>query len=102
MLISLPSISFEGEVVPPGTMTDPEKAKKFDLNAFLFERHPKEKRFPEIEAAAKALKQEHGFKKVGAIGYCWGGWAVFQLGAKGFDPFLLPFLRIARYFDDLS
>ena len=38
---------------------------------------------PEIEAYVKSLKQEHGFKKVGAIGFCWGGWAVFQLGAKG-------------------
>ena len=46
-------------------------------------RHPKESRFPEIESYVKSLKQEHGFKKIGAIGFCWGGWAVFQLGAKG-------------------
>lgn len=74
-------------------------------------RNAKDKRFPEIKAAAEALKKDH--KKVGAIGFCWGkssflflsisprkreqllkvlhtniqpstgGWAVFQLGAKG-------------------
>ena len=41
----------------------------------------KEIRFPEIEACAKELKSTH--KKVGAIGYCYGGWACFQLGGKG-------------------
>lgn len=46
-------------------------------------RHSKDIRFPEIETCAKSLKQEHGFKKLGAIGFCYGGWAVFQLGAKG-------------------
>ena len=46
-------------------------------------RNSKEVRCPEIENCAKALKQEHGFKKLGAIGFCWGGWAVFQLGGKG-------------------
>ena len=42
----------------------------------------KEVRWPEIEACAKALKGELGFKKVGAMGYCYGGWAVFKLGDK--------------------
>ena len=58
------------------------KDKPFDLPAFIG-RNSKEIRWPEISAAAKALKQEHGFKKVGAIGFCYGGWAVFQLGSKG-------------------
>lgn len=73
--------SFGGEVVTPAMLEDPEEAKKFDLMAFLG-RHSKEIRYPEILAAATALKKEHGFKKVGAIGFCYGGWAVFQLGAK--------------------
>lgn len=55
---------------------------KLDLQSFIG-RHSKEIRFPEISGCAKALKQDHGFKKVGAIGFCYGGWAVFQLGAKG-------------------
>jgi len=71
-------------------MDDPEKAKQFDLMAFIG-RNSKEKRFPEMTACAKALKQEHGFKKLGVIGFCYGGWAVFQLGAKG------PFLSTASH-----
>lgn len=75
------AISFGGEVVTLDTM-DPEKNTGFDLGAFLG-RHSKEVRWPEIEACAKALKRGHGYKKVGALGFCYGGWAVFQLGAKG-------------------
>ena len=75
--------SFGGEVVPPDTMSDPEKQAKFDVRDFLMGKNSKDIRWPEIEACAKSLKGELGFKKVGAIGYCYGGWAVFQLGKKG-------------------
>ena len=61
---------------------DPKKRETFDLKAFLG-RNSKEKRFPEMSGFAKALKAERGFKKLGAIGFCYGGWAVFQLGEKG-------------------
>lgn len=44
-------------------------------------RNSKEIRQPEILSAASALRSQ--YKKVGAIGFCYGGWAVFQLGAKG-------------------
>ena len=64
-------------------MDDPEKRAKFDSRAFILGKNGKEKRWPEIVSCAKALKEEHGFKKVGAVGFCYGGWAVFQLGAKG-------------------
>lgn len=74
--------SFDGEVVTPETMEDPEKFKAFDIGAFLG-RHGKDIRGPEIFACAKALKQELGFKKLGAVGFCFGGWAVFRLGAQG-------------------
>lgn len=74
--------SFDGEVVTPETMEDPEKFKNFDIGAFMG-RHGKDIRGPEIFACAKALKQELGFKKLGAIGFCYGGWAVFRLGAQG-------------------
>jgi len=75
-------LSFNGEVVAPETMEDPEKRKHFDLMAFVG-RNSKEIRWPEIEGVAKELKSKHS--KVGAIGYCYGGWAVFQLGGKGKD-----------------
>lgn len=62
-------------------LLDPEKSKAFDLKAFIG-RHGKDT-FPTISRCVRALKQQHGFRKVGAIGYCWGGWAVFQLGGLG-------------------
>ncbi|KGQ02047.1 hypothetical protein PAAG_11225 [Paracoccidioides lutzii Pb01] len=48
----------------------------------------REIREPEIFACAKALRQK-SYKKVGAIGFCYGGWAVFRLGAKGHQPPLI-------------
>ena len=78
-------ISYDGEVVAQETMDDPEQFKNFDMAAF-FGRHSKEIRWPEILGCATALKQEYGFKKLGVIGFCYGGWAVFQLGAKGACP----------------
>jgi len=73
---------FDGEVVTPETMEDPKKREAFDIMAFIG-RNGKEKRFPEMVAVTKELKSKH--KKIGAIGYCYGGWAVFQLGAKGMN-----------------
>lgn len=60
-------------------MEDPEKAAKFDVGAFLG-RHSKEIRRPELFTVAKLLHDK--YDKVGAIGYCYGGWAVFELGAR--------------------
>jgi dienelactone hydrolase len=74
--------SFDGEVVSPDLFDDPEKFKSFDLTAMLG-RNSKEIRQPQIFACAKALKQEHGFKRLGAIGFCYGAWAVLRLAAKG-------------------
>src|ERR1700742_2457385 len=71
--------SFGGEVVSPEMMEDPEKSKAFDLMDFLA-RNGKERRQPEIFECARALKEELDFKKVGALGFCYGGWAVFRLG----------------------
>ncbi|MCJ1246468.1 hypothetical protein MMC30_003675 [Trapelia coarctata] len=69
---------FEGEVVSSDIFEDPQKREAFDIRAFLG-RNGKEKRFPEILACATALKSQ--FPKVGAVGFCYGGWAVCQLGS---------------------
>lgn len=37
---------------------------------------------PAVEACAKALKSEHGFERLGAIGFCYGGWGVCHLASK--------------------
>lgn len=50
--------SFDGEVVDPDAMSDPEKAKKFDLMDFIG-RNGKDKRWPEIKAAAQTLKSQY-------------------------------------------
>lgn len=71
--------SFNGEVVEPEMMEDPEKRKNFDIMAFIG-RNNKDIRYPEISANAKELKSN--YKKVAAIGFCYGAWAVLRLGAK--------------------
>ncbi|KAL8688572.1 MAG: hypothetical protein Q9218_005551 [Villophora microphyllina] len=73
---------FDGEVVAEQTLTNPEKRKDFDISAWAA-RHSKDKRGPTIFEAARALKRDHKFKTVGVVGYCYGGWASFQLGGKG-------------------
>jgi len=63
-------------------ISDPEKMKLFDLHGFLA-RNSKDIRRPEIFACAKILRSE--YQKVGAIGYCYGGWGCVELAAKGND-----------------
>ena len=70
------SNSFDGEVVDPEELY----SGKPPLMDFIG-RNSKQLRRPEILAAAQELKLK--YNKVGAIGYCYGGWAVFQLGEKG-------------------
>jgi dienelactone hydrolase len=42
-------------------------------------RNTKDIRRPEIHAVAKALRDK--YKGLGAVGYCFGGWAVFSLAS---------------------
>lgn len=60
-------------------MDNPQKTAAFDIPAFIA-RNTKTKRYPEISASANTLKST--YPKVGAIGYCYGAWAVFRLGAS--------------------
>lgn len=83
-------ISFEGEIVPEDTMSDERKRAAFDMAGFIG-RNSKETRWPCIEDAAKELKRK--YPKVGAIGFCYGGWAVFRLGA---DPALIDAVSTAH------
>lgn len=50
-------------------------------------RNSKENRWPELLACVKALKQK--YKKVGVMGYCYGGWSSFRLGSEEFNPRLV-------------
>jgi dienelactone hydrolase len=67
---------FGGEVLPAKTIVSEDWAA-LDLPSFIG-RNSREVREPEIFGCVKALR-EQGFEKVGAIGFCYGGWAVFRL-----------------------
>jgi len=76
---------FGGEVLNQDLLTsafgkgDQEAMAKLDVPGFLA-KNSKEIRGPEMFSCAKILKSQ--YKKVGAVGYCYGGWASFQLGSK--------------------
>ncbi|KAJ4415724.1 hypothetical protein N0V85_002599 [Neurospora sp. IMI 360204] len=72
---------FDGFVCPPELLIQ-ERRAEIDLKRFAKE-NAREVREPEIFAFARALKSAEGggFEKVGAVGYCYGGWAVFRLAA---------------------
>ncbi|EAA32437.1 alpha/beta-hydrolase [Neurospora crassa] len=72
---------FGGFVCPPELVLE-ERWGEIDIARFMKE-NAREVREPEIFAFAKALKSAEGggFEKVGAVGYCYGGWAIFRLAA---------------------
>lgn len=73
---------FGGESLP----TDLVMAGRFadlDLPSFMA-RNSKLAREPEMVAFIKTLRA-NGFEKVGAIGYCFGGWAVFRLAGAEYQ-----------------
>lgn len=51
-----------------------------DIPGFVA-KNTKEIRTPELFEVAEILRSRH--KRTGAVGFCYGGWAVFTLGAKG-------------------
>ncbi|KAL3437000.1 Alpha/Beta hydrolase protein [Aspergillus tetrazonus] len=71
---------FGGEVLDFDLLAA-EKFDQIDLKGFIA-RNGREQREGEIFETARALKRDLGFKKVGAVGYCYGGWASLRLGAK--------------------
>ncbi|KAF4214651.1 hypothetical protein CNMCM8980_008177 [Aspergillus fumigatiaffinis] len=72
---------FGGESLPPDIVLDKTRWGELDLPGFM-SRNTKAIREPEIFSCAKALRTAHGYASIGAIGICYGGWAVFRLGAK--------------------
>lgn len=71
-------------------MIDPALAKskdwsRFDLAGFAA-RNGKAQRRASILSAARILRETHRYKRLGAVGYCFGGWAVFALGAAEHNP----------------
>jgi len=94
-----------GEVLPFDILLS-GRWHEIDIPGFL-EKNSREIREPEIFDFARALRAKH--KKVGAIGFCWGGWAVFRLGAKEHQPPLVdciiaghPSLLIKKDIDEVA
>ncbi|KAK4163090.1 putative hydrolase [Cladorrhinum sp. PSN259] len=71
---------FGGAVLSPALINNPAEWPKSELPKIMAA-SSKDVRGPEMVSLAKFLRTQH--KRIGAIGFCYGGWAVFQLGAKG-------------------
>ncbi|KAI0535570.1 dienelactone hydrolase [Xylaria digitata] len=56
----------------------------------------REIRGPEIIACARAIKVELGFRRLGALGYCYGGWAVCHLASKEEEITLVDAISMAH------
>ncbi|KAI0205082.1 dienelactone hydrolase [Astrocystis sublimbata] len=85
---------FDGWVID-WELVEEERFDKIDMKA-IAEANSREIRGPEMEACARALKAEHGFKRVGSIGFCYGGWAVCQLAHKRHSPPLVDAITMAH------
>lgn len=75
-------LRFGGEVLPEDIINDPSRWGELNLPQFMA-RNSKAIREPEILECARQLRHNH--RKTGAIGFCFGGWGVFRLAAKGRD-----------------
>ncbi|KAI1187468.1 putative hydrolase [Nemania serpens] len=69
-------------------LVEEERFQELDLPRMAKE-NSRQVRAPEMEACARALKSTHGFKRLGAIGFCYGGWAVCHLGSREREPGLV-------------
>ena len=70
-------LSFGGEVLDAKVLMS-GKWETLDMAGYTA-RNSKEIRRDEIFGFARQLRQN--YRRVGAIGFCFGGWAVLQLGA---------------------
>ncbi|KAK5048374.1 hypothetical protein LTR84_006044 [Exophiala bonariae] len=82
---------FGGEVLSVEIINDQSRWGELNLPDFL-KRNSKEIRTREIFECAQDLRTKH--KKTGAIGFCFGGWGAFRLGAK--DRSLVDCISVAH------
>ncbi|KIW00050.1 uncharacterized protein PV09_08397 [Verruconis gallopava] len=72
---------FHGDPVPADAL-GPQAKAPFDLMKW-FHSHPPERVEPVLQAAIKGMKEEYGVKKLGAVGYCFGGRYVVRFLGNG-------------------
>ncbi|OQV07337.1 hypothetical protein CLAIMM_11788 [Cladophialophora immunda] len=71
---------FGGDVLPADViLAGPEHWGVLDFPTFFGSKNAKHVRGPEMVECAKLLRAR--YKRLGAVGYCFGGWGVFQLGS---------------------
>ncbi|KAM5366286.1 hypothetical protein ACJA88_012042 [Fusarium oxysporum] len=70
---------FGGEILPAETILDDSRWAELDLPAFLA-RNSKAVRGPEIIKTAEVLRDS--YRRFGVMGFCFGGWGAFHIGAK--------------------
>ncbi|KAI1354452.1 dienelactone hydrolase [Xylaria sp. FL0043] len=85
---------FGGWVVDWQAVKD-ERWNEVDLDGVVRDQS-REIRGPEMVACARAIKAELGFKRLGAIGYCYGGWAVCHLASKAQEFQLVDAISMAH------
>ncbi|KAH8665940.1 dienelactone hydrolase family protein [Tricladium varicosporioides] len=99
---------FGGEVPPSLIVQDPSTwlSLGFDVYSFIA-KHSRAIREPEIFACARELKGK--YKKVGAVGFCYGGWACLRLASSEHSPPLVdaisighPSMMVEADFDNVS
>jgi dienelactone hydrolase len=83
---------FGGDVIAPEPILE-ERWHEIDLAGYIA-KNSREIREPEIFECARALRQKH--KKVGAVGFCYGGWACLRLAAKEHQPPLVDCISIGH------
>ncbi|KAF2104061.1 alpha/beta-hydrolase [Rhizodiscina lignyota] len=76
--VVMPDI-FHGDPVPTDAFSP---GATFDFQKWL-PKHPKEQIDSIVDAAIKAMRSEFGVKKIGAVGYCFGGKYVVRFLAEG-------------------
>lgn len=83
---------FKGESLPTDLLVQ-GRYGEVDIHGFLVG-NGREAREELIFATARELRQKH--TNLGAVGFCYGGWAVFRLGAKEHQPPLVDFITCAH------
>jgi dienelactone hydrolase len=84
---------FFGGIVLPSDIICAGRWEELDLADFG-QRNSRVNREPEIFECARVLRAQ--YKILAAIGYCFGGWAVFRLGAKEHQPPLVDFITVGH------